>query len=597
MQKRTMFSVLVASVCLIPFAGVSQAYAQTAEEGQAGADTETTTEVAAAPTETSAADTEAPAEEAPAEEAAPKEESEVEKAFDKNVIEETSKIDGKGKFETEYDKDSNTFTVIATDDKATAASIKGSGTGAVTALKKVITSIDKGYAVKSLNLNGQKMDFNKEEIQDLGSDTIIQVVLAQLGTELGQGDALKTTPLKDLNGRSVKLEGEIAKDLKSDSEKLEFTARMLSEEAAVDEAFDKNAKAQIAGINGKGNFSIEYVVKGNQKGATLTVENEDAKVSDVRGTGAIVALSDILYSTDKGYVVKTLKIGDKTVDLIDKDGKQLALNDLRLLVRSEIGNQINAQGLNVNSSKTLSEFIGKDVSLHVGLARHADSTKIYKRDFFANVVAKKADPKPDPKPDPEPKPDPKPVPEPTTPSVTPEYTGFYDYNSELEAEYTGFYSSKSDTVSYEAKALKDILLADEPVETSDWFEELAACSTVSVIEINPATGYALIECEGLYGYAPIDALDFDEYEVVEIVSVPKDAHLGLVKTNGANLLLRSEANYSSDYIYKIPNKSFIIVKSVDKKSGFAKVEYKGKEGYVVAKWLKVFPKDADIVYI
>ena len=593
MQKRTMFSVLVASACLIPFAGISQAYAQTAEEGQAGADTETTTEVAAAPTETSAADTEAPAEEAPAEEAAPKEESEVEKAFDKNVIEETSKIDGKGKFETEYDKDSNTFTVIATDDKATAASIKGSGTGAVTALKKVITSIDKGYAVKSLNLNGQKMDFNKEEIQDLGSDTIIQVVLAQLGTELGQGDALKTTPLKDLNGRSVKLEGEIAKDLKLDSEKLEFTARMLSEEAAVDEAFDKNAKAQIAGINGKGNFSIEYVVKGNQKGATLTVENEDAKVSDVRGTGAIVALSDILYSTDKGYVVKTLKIGDKTVDLIDKDGKQLALNDLRLLVMSEIGNQINAQGLNVNSSKTLSEFIGKDVSLHVGLARHADSTKIYKRDFFANVVAKKADPKPDPKPDP----DPKPVPEPTTPSVTPEYTGFYDYNSELEAEYTGFYSSKSDTVSYEAKALKDILLADEPVETSDWFEELAAGSTVSVIEINPATGYALIECEGLYGYAPIDALDFDEYEVVETVSVPKDAHLGLVKTNGANLLLRSEANYSSDYIYKIPNKSFIIVKSVDKKSGFAKVEYKGKEGYVVAKWLKVFPKDADIVYI
>lgn len=68
MQKRTMFSVLVASACLIPFAGVSQAYAQTAEEGQAGADTETTTEVAAAPTETSAADTEAPAEEAPAEE-------------------------------------------------------------------------------------------------------------------------------------------------------------------------------------------------------------------------------------------------------------------------------------------------------------------------------------------------------------------------------------------------------------------------------------------------------------------------------------------------------------------------------------------------
>lgn len=66
MQKRTMFSVLVASACLIPFAGVSQAYAQTAEEGQAGADTETTTEVAAAPTETSAADTEAPAEEAPA---------------------------------------------------------------------------------------------------------------------------------------------------------------------------------------------------------------------------------------------------------------------------------------------------------------------------------------------------------------------------------------------------------------------------------------------------------------------------------------------------------------------------------------------------
>lgn len=69
-------------------------------------------------------------------------------------------------------------------------------------------------------------------------------------------------------------------------------------------------------------------------------------------------------------------------------------------------------------------------------------------------------------------------------------------------------SPKRHSLAKQAHALKPFKVFDQPLKTATWFDKLEAGTQVTVIAIDTKSGFAYIEHEGLFGYAPLDALDF-----------------------------------------------------------------------------------------